>query len=29
MQRSAVPSGMSVSPVTIEELFLFMVKEVK
>lgn len=29
VQRSAVPSGMSVSPVTIEELFLFMVKEVK
>ena len=29
VRRDAVPTGMSVSPVTIEELFLFMVKEGK
>ena len=27
--RSAVPSGMHISPISIEELFVFMVKEAK
>ena len=29
IRRSAVPSGTPISPVTIEELFIFMVKEVR
>ena len=29
VQRSAVPSGVNVSPISIEELFVFMVKEAK
>ena len=29
VRRSGVPEGMKVSPVTIEELFLFMIKEAK
>ncbi len=29
VQRSAVPSGMAVSPISIEELFVYMVKEAK
>ncbi len=27
--RDAVPAGMKLSPISIEELFVFMVKEVK
>ena len=27
--RNAVPSGISISPITIEELFVFMVKEAR
>lgn len=29
VKRSAIPSGIAVSPISIEELFVFMVKEVK
>ena len=29
VQRSAVPSGINISPISIEELFVFMVKEAK
>ena len=29
IRRSGVPDGMTVSPITIEELFLFMIKEAK
>ena len=29
VRRSAVPDGLSVSPISIEEMFVFMVKEAK
>ena len=29
VKRSAVPADMETSPITVEELFLFMIKEAK
>ena len=29
VQRDAIPPGMNISPVSIEELFVFMAKEAK